>query len=189
MKIYSIICAGKDHPVTGEDFQYQHHLAKNWFIGAVMDGCSSGKESHFASTLYSKSLHKACRMLPNMKEIMDDFDLEIMGKEAIMEFILGQLFEDIKKVKRTLFLDIEELLSTLILMVYDKNNQEALVNISGDGLVACNGKAEEIDQNNMPDYMGYHLDMKFYQNNALHYLLTFSEKKMVIYLMDLHLHL
>jgi hypothetical protein len=68
-----------------------------------------------------------------------------------------------------LFLDMEELLSTLILMVYDKNNQKALVNISGDGLVACNGKAEEIDQNNIPDYMGYHLDIKFdswYRNHT-----------------------
>ena len=161
MKIYSIICAGKDHPVNGEDAKYQHHLANKWFIGAVMDGCSSGKESHFASTLYVKSLHKTCRMLPKMKEIMEGFDLEFMEKEAIMEFILGQLFEDVKKVKRTLFLDIEEILSTLIIMVYDKTNQAALVNISGDGLVACNGNTEEIDQNNIPDYMGYHLDLKF----------------------------
>lgn len=103
-----------------------------------MDGCSSGKESYFASTLYGKSLHKSCRALLNMKEIRPDFDLELMDKKAVGSFILIQLFEDIKKIKRTLFLDIKEILSTLILLVFDLKDNSAWINVSGDGLLVCN---------------------------------------------------
>lgn len=100
-------------------------------------------------------------MLPNMKEIVPDFDLELMEKEAIGSFLLGQLFQDVKKMKKSLFLEIEEVLSTILLLVYNKEDRSAWINISGDGIVACNGEFEEIDQKNIPDYMGYHLEMKF----------------------------
>lgn len=161
MKTYTHLSAGKYHPISGEDFLYQHFLGENFIVGAVMDGCSSGKDSYFASTLYGKSLHKSCRALPNMKEIKPDFDLEKLDKESIGSFILAQLFEDIKKIRRTLFLDVEEILSTLILMVFDVRNNSAWINISGDGLVVYNGTVKEIDQNNMPDYLSYHLDIRF----------------------------
>lgn len=161
MKIYTHISSGEFHPIHGEDFLYHQHIGENLFIGAVMDGCSSGKESYFASTAYGKSLRKSCRMLPNMKEIIPDFDIDFMEKEAIGAFILNQLFDDLKKLKKTFFLNIEELLSTMILMVFDLKDNSAWVNISGDGMVVCNGKVTEIDQNNVPDYLSYHFDLKF----------------------------
>ena len=161
MKIYSLLAAGQYHPIHGEDYQYYQYLGERWFVAAVMDGCSSGKESYFASTFYGKSLRKSCRMLPNMKSISEDFDIEFMDKEAIGSFILGQLFEDIKKLKNTLFLDIEEILSTILLLVYDVKERSAWINTSGDGIIVCDDFIEEIDQQNIPDYLGYHLDVKF----------------------------
>ena len=80
MKIYTHLSSGKYHPVYGEDFLYYQLLRKKFLVGAVMDGCSSGKESYFASSLYGKSLRKSCRMLPNMNEIMPGFELESMEK-------------------------------------------------------------------------------------------------------------
>ena len=74
---------------------------------------------------------------------------------------MAQLFEDIQKIRRTLFLNVEEMLSTLILMVFDFRNNFAWINISGDGVVVHNGATKEIDQSNMPDYLSYHIDMKF----------------------------
>lgn len=169
MNIYTLLASGRYHPVYCEDHQYYHSLDKKWFVGAVMDGCSSAKESHFASALFGKSLRKSCSMLPRMKHITTDFDLKLMDSEAIGEFILGQLFEDVKKIRKGLFLEIEELLSTILLLVFDRQDKAAWVNISGDGIVTCNGATEEIDQNNIPDYLGYHLDIKFddwYRNHT-----------------------
>lgn len=126
-----------------------------------MDGCSSGVESYFASALYSKSVKKSCQILPDLKQVLPDLDVERMGREEVGRFILGQLFEDIKKIRKNLLLNIDEMLSTIVLMVYDLKENTAWINISGDGLVVNNGILHEIDQHNMPDYLAYHLDVKF----------------------------
>ena len=160
MKSYTQLGAGRYHATYGEDFLFHQGVGKHYFIGAVMDGCSSGKESHFASTLYGKSLHKSCRALANLKEIKPEFNLDIMDKNAVGTFILTQLFEDVKKIKRTLFLHVDEILSTIILLIFDVRDNTAWINISGDGLIAINGEVKEIDQNNMPDYLADHLDLK-----------------------------
>ena len=100
-------------------------------------------------------------MLPDLKQVLPDLDVERMGKEAVGKFILGQLYEDLKKVRKNLLLKLDEILSTIVLMIYDLNENAAWINISGDGLVVCNGILKEIDQENMPDYLAYHLDIKF----------------------------
>ncbi len=96
-----------------------------------------------------------------MKEIDPGFDLETIRKEELVIFILRQLFSDIKKQQRLLVLDIEEILSTMILMVHDLNNHSAWINVSGDGIIVCDGDLTEIDQENIPDYMGYYMDETF----------------------------
>ena len=104
MKIYSHISSGKYHPVHGEDHLFYEQLTDDIVVAAVMDGCSSGTESHFASASYVKSLRKACKMLPNMKEIFPEMSLERMTEEDIGVYLLKQLFEDMKKLKRMYFL-------------------------------------------------------------------------------------
>lgn len=161
MNIYTHISSGEFHPLYGEDFQYHQIINGNWFIGAVMDGCSSGQDSHFASVAYGKSLRKSCRMLPNLKQMLPGFDMESMKNEALGAFILQQLFRDIKKISKLFYLNEEEILSTMILLVYDLNDNSAWIHASGDGIIVCNGEIYEIDQQNVPDYLGYHLDSSF----------------------------
>lgn len=161
MNIYSMICAGKYHPVNGEDFLFQHHLDDSWFVAAVMDGCSAGKESHFASILYAKSISKSCGNLIDRKENMNASEWKVMKNTDIKEQILRQLFEDLNKIKSTLNLQVEEILCTLSLLVLNTNDRTASITLSGDGIFACNGKIDEIDQENTPDYLGYHLDKSF----------------------------
>jgi len=163
MRILSLKATGRYHPYHCEDHLFHQYLGSRYLVAAVMDGCSSGVETYFASTLYAKSLRKSCSMLPNMKEIFAELDMQIMDKEAVGNFILGQLFEDVKKIKKTLFLEIQELLSTVLLLVFDLHDQSAWLSVSGDGVVLCNGEMQEFDQNNMPDYLAYHLDIKFDQ--------------------------
>ncbi len=161
MNIYTLVASGKYHPVYGEDALYYRYIGKKWLIAAVMDGCSSGKDSHFISALYLKSLNKSCQLLPHMKEIHAGFDIGQMDHGAIGSFILNQLFEDVNKARKLFNLNIDEILSTILLMVFNITDRSAWVNISGDGLVVCDTSVHEIDQDNVPDYLGYHLDGTF----------------------------
>jgi hypothetical protein len=48
-------------------------------------------------------------------------------------------------------------------LLYNRSTKSAWINISGDGYIVHNKELEEIDQNNIPDYMAYHLDITFDQ--------------------------
>jgi hypothetical protein len=163
MHIYTLITPGTYHPLNCEDHIFNKYIGDRYLVAAVMDGCSSGVQSQFASLLYGKSLNKACLMLSDRKQVAADFDFVTISKESLGQFILGQLFEDVKRVKKGLFLSTEEILSTILLLVYDLNDNTAWINISGDGLLAYNGEISEFDQQNRPDYLAYHLDITFDQ--------------------------
>ncbi|MFN2126736.1 MAG: hypothetical protein ACK2TU_02655, partial [Anaerolineales bacterium] len=62
---------------------------------------------------------------------------------------------------RLLATELLEMLSTLILLIYHLESKEAWINISGDGFIVHDQQILEIDQNNIPDYMAYHLDIPF----------------------------
>jgi len=161
MKVYTLTSTGKYHPLHCEDNIFYQYVGSKYLIASVMDGCSSGVESYFAAALYGKLLKKSCQMLPDLKQVLTDLDLERMGREEVGKLILRQLFEDLRKIRKNLLLNIDEMLSTFVLMVYDLKDNTAWINISGDGLVVINGILHEIDQHNMPDYLAYHLDIKF----------------------------
>lgn len=161
MKISTLLARGLHHKNFNEDFLYTKSLSEDIMICAAMDGCSSAKDSQFASAFYAKSLHKSTRMLPQMKEIMEEFDLEKMSLDAIAEFFMKQLFEDLKRGEKLFFLGMEELLSTIVLLVFNKKESTACIKMSGDGVFCVNDKITEVDQNNAPNFLGYHLNNSF----------------------------
>ena len=161
MKISTLLQRGIHHRNFNEDLIYTHSISNDIMVCAVMDGCSSAKDSHFTSSLFAKSLHKSARMLPQMKEIIEDFDLKTMALEAIADFFMKQLFEDLKRAKKLFFLGREELLSTIVLLVIDKKKRTACIKMSGDGIFAVNDEITEIDQNNIPNFLGYHLSSDY----------------------------
>ena len=124
---------------------------------AVMDGCSMGKESHFASTLIAKLLRKIG------KEISFRDFAESRKKETneYLNEIFQKLFEDLKQLKNKLHLEKEEILSTLILGIFDKQQKEIELITVGDGLICYNGELIEYEQDDKPDYLGYHLGEDF----------------------------
>ena len=74
-----------------------------------------------------------------------------------------------KKLKNQLHLDTEEILSTLILGVLDKSKKEIELITIGDGLICCDGSLYEYEQDDKPDYLGYHLSEDFnnwYENQS-----------------------
>lgn len=159
MKIYSALQIGDYHQNNCEDHLYVGEYGKNKMLCAVMDGCTTALESHFASTLVGKILKKLC-----VEKGYIDF-IEQNGEQPSIEkslkSILLELLIELKIVKNQLLLDFKELLTTLIIMLFDKNNEHGIILVIGDGFVNINGKITEFEQDNKPDYLGFHLSEDF----------------------------
>ncbi|NHN24417.1 protein phosphatase 2C domain-containing protein [Flavobacterium jejuense] len=159
MRIYSAIQIGDYHQNNCEDHLYIGEYGKNKILCAVMDGCTTALESHFVSTLVGKILKKIC-IEKGYKEFIEQNDLQLNIEENLKS-ILKNLLNELKIVKNLLMLDSKELLTTLIIMLYDKNNKQGIILAIGDGFVNINGKITEFEQDNKPDYLGFHLSEDF----------------------------
>ncbi|MDI9309753.1 MAG: protein phosphatase 2C domain-containing protein [Limnohabitans sp.] len=159
MKIYSAIQIGEYHQNHCEDHIFIGEYGKSKKIFAVMDGCTTAIDSHFASTLVAKILKKIC-----FEKGYTDFLIPNSSNSSIEEHlqdILKELLKELKSIKNQLLLDSKELLSTLIIMLCDTATQQGMILVIGDGLVVINGVKHSFEQNNTPDYIGYHLDKDF----------------------------
>jgi hypothetical protein len=159
MKIYSAIQIGDYHQNNCEDHLYIGEYGKNKILCAVMDGCTTALESHFASTLVGKILKKIC-IEKGYKEFIEQNDVQLNIEENLKS-ILRDLLNELKIVKNQLMLDSKELLTTLIIMLFDKNNEQGIILAIGDGFVNINGEITEFEQDNKPDYLGFHLSEDF----------------------------
>lgn len=158
MKIHSVIRKGEDHPVFCEDFTTQVNHGR-YFLGVVFDGCSGGKESHFASSLFGKIFRQVTE-----DGVFKGNTIEEKAKDIMKRFV-----DKLIDVKGMLRLDRGDLLSTFMLLMYDKVHGESLVIHVGDGVIFCDGeytilendkfKNDEPDNyQNMPDYIAYEID-------------------------------
>lgn len=158
MKSYTLIRKGAFHPVFCEDFLLNESLGQNYQVAAVMDGCSSGIQSHFASALIGKLLKQALNTLAQSpKDCLD----QKPTAASLSKLLLEKVFIALKQAQQQLGLDEKEILSTLNMMVYDHHRKEAFVHLTGDGCVVMNDSLKSIDQNNTPDYIAYHLSKDF----------------------------
>ncbi|MDF1697607.1 MAG: protein phosphatase 2C domain-containing protein [Saprospiraceae bacterium] len=155
MKIYQLTHIGEFHTDHNEDFLIVEELNSKQLLLAVMDGCSSGTDSHFASALIGKLLRKLAK-----QEAFRVFaQKNIAPISSVIETISLQLFEELRDVNRLLDLKSDEVLSTLILAIVDKNEKSAEAVVVGDGVIHFNGQTIEFENDNKPDYIGYHLNM------------------------------
>ncbi|WP_394776010.1 protein phosphatase 2C domain-containing protein [Flavobacterium sp.] len=159
MKIYSAIKIGDYHQNNCEDHLYVGEYGKNKILCAVMDGCTTALESHFASILVGKILKKIC-LEKGYKEFIAH-DGESLNIEENLKYILRDLLNELKIVKNQLMIDTKELLTTLIIVVLDKKSEQGIVLAIGDGFVRINGETTEFEQDNKPDYLGFHISEDF----------------------------
>ncbi len=159
MKIYSAIQIGDYHQNNCEDHLYISEYGKNKILCAVMDGCTTAYESHFASTLVGKILKKIC-VEKGYKEFIEQNSKSFVVEEDL-KLILKDLLNELKIIKNQLMIDSKELLTTLIILLFDKNTDDGIVFVIGDGFVNINGKITEFEQDNKPDYLGFHLSEDF----------------------------
>jgi len=170
MLIHQHIKRGSNHPDYCEDFLIFSEK-DDYLLAGVFDGCSSGSDSHFASALIGKTIKAEFQKLkPEPKN----------KPENILKALLLNSFTSLKNLSKTLLLDKDnELLSTVILFLYNLNKNEGIIIVAGDGVISVNGKLMVIDQKNMPDYPAYYLDdisdkqsfEKWYQNHSKQYLI------------------
>jgi hypothetical protein len=158
MNIYSALQIGDYHINHCEDYLFVGEIGTDKVLCAVMDGCTQAIDSYFAATLVGKILRKI-----SVEKSYDELYQSTTSDniEDYLKSILSELFKELIIVKNQLLLDKKELLTTLIILLLDKKNGKGIVLAIGDGLVCINGVVTEYDQENKPDYLGFHITEKF----------------------------
>jgi hypothetical protein len=154
---YEVTMIGQFHTNHNEDSLISSEIGTNKQLIAVMDGCSSAIDSYFSATLTAKLLRKIAKE-EGYKEFVNNNE---KTNSELLKDILKQLFQYLFEVKQKIDLEKEELLNTLILGVVHTEKRTAEIIIIGDGLISCNNQLHEYDQDNKPDYLGYHLNKDF----------------------------
>ena len=173
MRIYSTLQIGEFHLNHCEDYLIIEDPGKDKKLLAVMDGCTMGRDSYFISTLVGKILKKICRA-SNYKELYTP----PLNLADLLKSIIAELFIELRKTQEQLLLEQKDLLTTLIILLTDTKINQGIILAIGDGLVSVNGVITEFDQDNKPDYLGFHLHKDFEQWYAsLSQKITFHEMK------------
>jgi hypothetical protein len=136
-----------------------------------MDGCTMGTDSYFISTLTGKLLRKILKARNYLEFYQPTLALEPLSLQ--LKSILRSLFDELKICKNQLQLSREELLTTLIVLL--ANEAEGILLVVGDGVVSIDGQVTVFEQDNKPDYLGYHLQEDFDQWYDKQTLLNFSK--------------
>lgn len=158
MNIYSALQMGDYHTLHCEDYLLTKKIGSDLLLCAVMDGCSTAMDSHFASAMIGKILRKTA-IEKGYRDLYEKNHTKTLDEE--LKEILQDLFEEMNFVKNRLMLDEKELLSTLIILLYNKKENTGVVLSVGDGVICIDGKITEFDRDNKPDYLAYHLHENF----------------------------
>src|ERR1035441_9879461 len=113
MIIHKVIRKGSDHLVYCQDSLSIGETNKYLFC-SIQDGCSGGKDSHFASSLFGKAFDHTIK---NYNYALDGLRLNI---EESVKFFIHMMSRKISEVKHVLHLDVIELLSTLVFCAINK---------------------------------------------------------------------
>lgn len=140
------------HPNHCEDnyFLYEDDVK---IVGAVLDGCSTGINSHFASQFFAYSLAK----YGTHSLDFDYYSMHPSKWELFERVMFNSISDDIWSTSSLLGLTRMHFLSTMVYFVYLKSEQELHVTFFGDGVVYVNGIRFAHDEDNMPDYFAYHV--------------------------------
>lgn len=144
---------GTHHIQHNEDQILKIEITSNQSLMAVMDGCSMGDESHFASSLIKKSLQTIAKHFSYRSFI----ELQSISNKDLIEHVLHALHKKLNEIKNLLILDTNDLLSTLLLVIIDHKTRRAEAVCIGDGLIQYDNNIIEWNQDNKPDYLAYHL--------------------------------
>ena len=119
-KIDTLISKGRLHNLHCED-DYLVYENDKFILAAVFDGCSSGIDSHFASTMHKYKMREICN---NLEEYTSVYDTDVAQN------ILRELNSKIWSLDYEIN---QEMLSTVVFIFIDKLNDKYHICIAGDG--------------------------------------------------------
>ncbi len=154
MFIYQLIQIGEFHQNHCEDYVVAYPIGAKRQLLAVLDGCSMGDESFFASALLGNILKKIAKQSFYLESHRGASNLSLAAQ---LPNLLQEVFTELESIKNQLYLNTNQLLTTLVVAIVDEETRQAQVGVFGDGLVVCNGQYWEYDQDNRPDYPAYYL--------------------------------
>lgn len=151
IKIHSLLRRGSSHRNNCEDSLF-HLKMNNIYCLGVFDGCSDGIDSYFASKLICNIFKQTIsdHLLSNNTDT-------ILSKNSLKEIYYQSLIS-LKKINEELNLETKALLSTVILSIVDISKNKSITMIIGDGCIITDSEFISIDQNNIPNYIGYYLN-------------------------------
>lgn len=167
MQIDSTLQIGAYHLQHCEDYLFHDHIGADTLLCAVMDGCTMGTDSYFIATLVGKLLRKIVKE----RHYLEFYQPSLLSLDDQLKGIIQQLFTELKLVKNQLQLSTTEMLTTIIIVLTDSHNGVGLV--VGDGMVSIDNQVTEYEQDNKPDYVGYHLQEDFNSWYAKQVILSF----------------
>lgn len=138
------------HPNWCED-NYFIKETDEFIVGAVLDGCSTGINSHFASTAFKYALEKA----------YNEQNTDFVDYEMYFYSLFNKVHITLVDLKYILDLSDLQLLSTIVFFIYNKRDKELYVRFIGDGTIIVNGVPYTNDESNAPDYLAYHVGVGF----------------------------
>lgn len=119
-KIDTLISKGRLHNLHCED-DYLVYENDTFILAAVFDGCSSGIDSHFASTMHKYKMREICN---NLEEYTSVYSTNVA------ENILRELNRKIWSLEYEVN---QEMLSTVVFVFIDKLNNKYYICVAGDG--------------------------------------------------------
>ena len=157
LNIHKVTKIGIFHTDYCEDYAFYGDIGQDKILISVFDGCTMGHESYFASSLIGKLTRKITR-----EEYYKEYvDKKSIGSKELLKRVSKRLFEDLKDLKNQLNLDRNEILSTVLLGIIDVKERSVELIVIGDGLISVGKELIELEQDNVPDYIGYHLNEDF----------------------------
>ncbi|MEO1628897.1 MAG: protein phosphatase 2C domain-containing protein, partial [Bacteroidota bacterium] len=157
MNVFKLSQRGEAHPNHNQDYAISHTIGDQHLLIAVLDGCSSGIDSYFAATLMGKLLRKAAIQLDHLAFV----EKRLPSSLSLLHRSTQLLFSELGQLGRQLHLRREEMLSTALIAVVDRNQRAAELLAVGDGLIAYNRQLIPLEQGTAPDYLAYHFDEAF----------------------------
>ncbi len=157
IKTFTTLNIGHFHTNYCEDFWVTAPITGSQQLIVVSDGCTMGTESAFAAILFGKTLRSISKEL-YYENFLNPSDVSLNSK---LREIFRRLFQRLKSIRNQLSLDTHELLATIVLGVIDHRHSAAEFLTIGDGLICHDGNIVNYEQDDRPDYLGYHLSKDF----------------------------
>lgn len=143
-KIENFICRGASHTLHCEDDFYVFEN-EEVIVAAVFDGCSSGIDSHFASTMHKYCLREVLNDIPYILREDDNRNFPFKDVNESGKEIISLLFD---KIYRLDYKVNSEMLSTVVLTLVNKITKEYFICFAGDGVCKINDEIHSIHDAN-----------------------------------------